>query len=162
MKRNIFFSLIIVAFLATSALISHPVTATPLIKKSSLNLGNIDQAYAQYAAIDQALTQDDALAAQKAASELVDALKNIKDAENAVKLADAIQASKDINQQRKSFAALTVAMHAIFKTDKPEKMLYIHYCPMAKAYWMDENKAVNNPYLGKKMPTCGKTVGMVM
>ena len=152
MKRNL-----IIMLLATIALSfgvhQHAHASTP---------NDINSAYQHYAAIDKALTKDDALAAAKAAGQLETALKDVKDANTALELTTAISESNNIDEQRKSFAALTVAMHNLFKTQKPDKMLYIHYCPMAKAYWMDESKSIANPYYGKAMPTCGKTTGMVM
>lgn len=122
----------------------------------------INDAYQQYALIDKALTNDDSAGAKEAAGRLISALNNIKDADAAIKVATDISQAPGINEQRKSFALLTMAMHNLFKNEKPEKMLYIHYCPMAKAYWMDEDKAIHNPYYGKSMPSCGKTTGMVM
>lgn len=152
MKRNL-----IIILLATIAL------SFGLHQQAAATVTNdINMAYQHYASIDKALTQDDAQTASKAAGKLEAALKNINDAQNAIALATVISQSKDIVEQRKSFAALTMAMHKLFKTQKPDKMLYIHYCPMAKAYWMDESKTIANPYYGKAMPTCGKTTGMVM
>lgn len=152
MKRNL-----IIMLLATIALSfgvhQHADAFTP---------NDINTAYQHYAAIDNALTKDDTRAAAKAAGQLETALKDVKDANTALELATAISGSNNIDEQRKSFAALTIAMHNLFKTRKPDKMLYIHYCPMAKAYWMDESKSISNPYYGKAMPTCGKTTGMVM
>jgi hypothetical protein len=77
--------------------------------------------------------------------------------------ASTISQSLDISVQRKSFASLTLEMEKMLKASKlSNKMLYIHYCPMAKSYWMDELKDIRNPYYGKAMPTCGQTTGMIM
>ena len=33
---------------------------------------------------------------------------------------------------------------------------HVFTCPMAKADWLQtDSKQVSNPYMGKKMPTCG-------
>lgn len=127
-----------------------------------LRTGNIAQSYKQYAALDQALTRDDASLARKAAGDLLIVLTDVPDAGLAVKAASRISQTTNIGEQRKSFAALSLAMHQIFLKEKRGVMLYIHYCPMAKAYWMDASRTIHNPYLGKSMPTCGKTTGMLM
>ena len=40
-----------------------------------------------------------------------------------------------------------------------EQTLYKDFCPMYSdgkgATWLSETKEIKNPYLGKKMPTCG-------
>lgn len=136
-----------------------------LFKNLSANptpIRDVKQVYTYYAVIDHALTLDDAKTAKNAAADLVNALQGIKDSEAALKAATAINATNNLDAQRRSFAMLTIALNNIFKTEKPGKMLYIHYCPMVKAYWMDESKDIANPYLGQKMPTCGKTTGMIM
>jgi Cu(I)/Ag(I) efflux system membrane fusion protein len=33
--------------------------------------------------------------------------------------------------------------------------LYVFYCPMKKANWLDDANTVKNPYYGKSMLTCG-------
>ncbi len=152
MKRNL-----IIILLATIAF------SFGVHQQANASIPNdINTAYQRYADIDKALTKDDARAAAKAAGNLEAALKDVKEANTALGLATAISQSNNIVEQRKSFAALTIAMHDLFKIQKPDTMLYIHYCPMAKAYWMDESKSIANPYYGKAMPTCGKTTGMVM
>jgi len=123
---------------------------------------NTNKVYEEYAALDQALVKDNADSAQIAATNLVAALTSISDSTEALTTAIAISHTKNISEQRKSFALLTKSLYKILKANKPEKMLYIHYCPMAKAYWMDESKSIANPYYGKAMPTCGKTTGMIM
>jgi Cu(I)/Ag(I) efflux system membrane fusion protein len=39
--------------------------------------------------------------------------------------------------------------------------MYYQYCPMAEegkgAYWLSEQPQIKNPYMGKKMLTCGST-----
>lgn len=122
----------------------------------------IDQAVQQYVAISQALNQDDAKAAQKQAVLLTATLGDLNGADVAAKAARQLAAAKDLSSQRSSFARLTLALHQVLTLDKPSAMLYIHYCPMAKAYWMDAGKAIANPYLGKSMSSCGKTTGMLM
>ncbi|MBS1520653.1 MAG: DUF3347 domain-containing protein [Bacteroidetes bacterium] len=148
---------IIITLLVTAAL-SFGIR----VNAKAVSANTIENAYEQYAAIDKALTSDDAAGAKEAAGRLISALTDTKDADAAIKAATGISQTSDIKEQRKSFALLTVAMHNLFRNEKAGKTLYIHYCPMAKAYWMDEDKTIHNPYYGKSMPSCGRTTGMVM
>jgi hypothetical protein len=36
--------------------------------------------------------------------------------------------------------------------------IYQAYCPMKKANWLSNDKAIKNPYYGSAMLTCGKVV----
>lgn len=122
----------------------------------------IDQAVQQYMAIKQALFAGNADQARKEAAVLDRSLQGIAASAQALSAAQAITAGRDLSAQRVSFARLTLALHELLVKDKPSAMLYIHYCPMAKAYWMDASSSIENPYLGKQMPGCGKTTGMIM
>jgi hypothetical protein len=68
-----------------------------------------------------------------------------------------IAETKDIKKQREYFANFSINMAAIAKavklTDQP---VYHAYCPMKKAYWLSNEKAIKNPYYGSSMLTCGK------
>lgn len=72
-----------------------------------------------------------------------------KDASN---IADA----KDLKAQRQAFSNLSNDMSALagqFKlSDKP---VYQQYCPMAKGYWLSNEKEIRNPYYGSSMLSCG-------
>lgn len=130
---------------------SHAATVQP-----------IDQAVEHYISIGQALCADNAAQARKEAAALQRSLQGIAGAAPALSAAQELAASGNLSAQRVSFAKLTLALHQVLVKDKPTRMLYIHYCPMAKAYWMDASKDIENPYLGKQMPSCGKTTGMIM
>ncbi|MHB1921152.1 MAG: DUF3347 domain-containing protein [Chitinophagaceae bacterium] len=122
-----------------------------------------DLAFAQYVLIQKALAGENALMARKTAGDLVAALKKIPGSAPAIKAASSISMTENIQDQRKAFSTLSNAITALFKHHKPEgEMIYIHYCPMVKAYWLSNAQSIQNPYLGKSMPTCGKTTGMIM
>ena len=74
-----------------------------------------------------------------------------------VKDATKIAEAKDIKNQRIYFANLSTNMAAVAKavklTDQP---VYLTYCPMKKAYWLSNEKAIKNPYYGSAMLTCGE------
>jgi len=73
-----------------------------------------------------------------------------------LKDARTIAQSKDLSTQREKFATLSTTMIALAKTVKlsPEPV-YLQYCPMKKASWLSNTKAIKNPYYGNAMLTCG-------
>ncbi len=65
-----------------------------------------------------------------------------------------------IDHQREHFDMLSQDMYDLVKAFGGElQILYKDYCPMYNngkgAIWISETKEIRNPYLGKKMPTCG-------
>ncbi len=109
-----------------------------------------------YAAVSTALYKDDLAAAKKAAAGMV---KHDKDSAMA-KPAQAIADSKDIDEARTHFNELSVVAIPVAK--KADTM-HVAHCPMAMggkgADWLQKSAdEVQNPYMGKKMPHCGKMV----
>lgn len=70
-----------------------------------------------------------------------------------------ISESKDLKKQRLHFAPLSDKIVTLAKKIKLSGApIYEMYCPMKKANWLSDVKAVKNPYYGKSMLTCGKVV----
>lgn len=72
-----------------------------------------------------------------------------------------MQEDEDIESVRKQFQLLSEIMLAITESFGLEKeTVYRQYCPMAfgdeGAYWLSELEAIQNPYFGKSMLTCGE------
>ena len=67
--------------------------------------------------------------------------------------------SDKIAHQREHFEMLSQDIYDLVKSFKGTQTLYKDFCPMANdnkgAFWISETKEIKNPYLGKKMPTCG-------
>ena len=65
-----------------------------------------------------------------------------------------------IAHQREHFDMLSQDMYDLVKKFNSGENLYKDYCPMYNngkgAFWISETKEIKNPYLGKKMPTCGE------
>lgn len=61
--------------------------------------------------------------------------------------------------QREHFEMLSQDMTDLVKLFGAGQALYVDHCPMYNnnkgANWLSETKAIKNPYLGTKMPTCG-------
>ncbi len=64
-----------------------------------------------------------------------------------------------IEHQREHFDIISKDMYDMVKVFKPTQTLYVDHCPMYNdgkgADWLSEVKEIKNPYLGKKMLTCG-------
>lgn len=118
---------------------------------------------ASYYDLKDALVRSNADEAAESAVELSKAInatdkETIKDESRNALLsdADAISKTKDIKVQREKFATLSANMAALAKTVKlSSDPVYLQYCPMKKASWLSDNKAIKNPYYGSAMLTCG-------
>ena len=76
--------------------------------------------------------------------------------------AEHIKSTNDLGHQREHFVTLSANMSKMLKElNIHDTDLYIQFCPMAEggkgAYWVSEQQKINNPYMGKRMPLCGKT-----
>lgn len=65
----------------------------------------------------------------------------------------------NIPHQREHFDMLSKDMYELVKIFGADQSLYQDSCPMYNdgkgATWLSEVKEIKNPYLGRKMPTCG-------
>ena len=76
-----------------------------------------------------------------------------------LKAANPIAAKENLEQQRSHFSDLSASMMALAKSMKLSATpVYEVYCPMKKAYWLSADKAIQNPYFGSAMSSCGKVV----
>lgn len=152
---------------------------TPVIKASFVNVSadvsaHISEVMSHYFHIKHALTKDDAAEAKNGATML---LKVISQFDNSLlsigqkeeyskhisaikEQADAIVKSTDVDAERTHFAELSAYTYELVKAFGAGKKIYYDHCPMAfnrkGANWLNENAAIQNPYMGTKMETCGK------
>lgn len=66
----------------------------------------------------------------------------------------------NIEHQREHFEMLSQEIYDLAKAnEKSGQKLYYDHCPMYNnkkgGNWISETKTISNPYLGKKMTTCG-------
>lgn len=71
-----------------------------------------------------------------------------------------IEASADIEEQRKAFVEVTDNLYKSIKAfGLGGTTAYYEFCPMAfdnqGAYWLSNEEKIRNPYFGDKMLTCG-------
>ncbi|MCY7409379.1 MAG: DUF3347 domain-containing protein [Chitinophagales bacterium] len=76
--------------------------------------------------------------------------------------AEHIKGTNELEHQREHFVTLSGLMYKAMKElNINTNVLYYQYCPMANdgkgAYWVSEDSKIRNPYMGKKMPSCGST-----
>lgn len=127
-----------------------------------------------YLQLKDALTNDDNNAAASAGNAMVDAFQKFDKSTLTVEQkktyddieADAKEHAEHIGKnagnlphQREHFEMLSKDMYELVKTFGGGQPLYQTFCPMYNdgkgATWLSETKEIKNPYLGKKMLTCG-------
>jgi len=116
-----------------------------------------------YYNLKDALVSSNSATAAASAEEFVKALNSIdkeavKEESRTALLSDAsaISRTKDLKVQRDKFATLSANMYALAKAVKlSAEPVYQQYCPMKKASWLSNTKAIKNPYYGSAMLTCG-------
>ncbi len=133
------------AAVLAATLITTPVSAREANKEEAACL----KAYHE---VHDALAKDDLAAAKKAASNLAEKAGPAKcpsTAQHAAELAK----STSLESAREHFKPIS---EECIKLAAGVDGQYVFTCPMAKADWLQtDSKQVSNPYMGKKMPTCG-------
>jgi hypothetical protein len=70
--------------------------------------------------------------------------------------AETLAQAKDLKSARAAFKPLSDSLIQ-YLGDHKARGAYVHvYCPMANASWLQADKNVNNPYMGKAMSGCGE------
>lgn len=131
--------------------------------------------FGAYHELQTALAGDDLQAAKKAVTKLETETKNIKEAsltssvqpvwkKQSHHLSMAVQQTKtanNLNEVRKSFEHISMAMIALSKVGNPNGFQEFH-CPMALnnkgANWLQKGEKTANPYFGSSMLRCGGPV----
>ena len=113
-----------------------------------------------YLAIQKELTKDSIKGVDEHANAIAKAVKadDMKMlppdvATQAAKLAGA----KDLKAAREADKPLSASLIKYLADNKVGKGMYHEaYCPMVKASWLQTDKNIKNPYMGKSMPGCGE------
>ena len=73
-----------------------------------------------------------------------------------------LSAAKDLKTQRKNFEAISKSFITLTEELKMNtSTAYLQYCPMGKFSWLNEVKAIQNPYYGSEMYDCGSIKGTI-
>ena len=136
--------------------------------------GSMKEMVSQYLQMKNALANDNGKDAASAGNAFVESMgkmdKNSLNGDKKKKWDDLSDDAKEhgehigkngdnIKHQREHFDMLSTDMYDMVKAFGAGQVLYKDFCPMYNdgmgAYWLSESKQIHNPYLGKKMPTCG-------
>lgn len=129
-----------------AALFAAPASARQASNEESACL----KAYHQ---VHDALAKDDLAAAKKAAGELAEKAAAAKCPTTPQRAAE-LAKSDSLEKAREHFKAIS---EECIKMAAGIEGQFVFTCPMAKADWLQtDSKQVSNPYMGKKMPTCGE------
>jgi hypothetical protein len=135
----------------------------------------LEEVIEAYLLLKDALKDDNIVSADKATDLMLKKIKEVKSEkldgkgqnawENHISLYDdklqEMQHVKGLEEKRSYFSHISEIMYCTIKSfGLKEGDLFAFYCPMAfdgkGAYWISETKEIQNPYMGVKMPTCGK------
>ncbi len=158
MKRGIVIaSTLAVVLLGAAGLLFNNTTrasGTPALT------GPAKPVYEHYLKIQDELAQDSMKGVHEHAAAIAMTLREDKTRmfpQRAVKEADLLAASKDLQAARKAFKPLSASLIKYLASHNAAKGSYhVVYCPMAEASWIQTGKEVRNPYLGKEMIDCGE------
>ena len=147
--------------IATESVTAKEFSITPIVN-GYLNLQN-------------ALVADDSKKAAEAGKQLLETLKSVDMSsipsdkhKKYMQIADDAKENSEhisknggnIPHQREHFEFLTKDLENLIALFGTPQKLYLIHCPMYNdgkgADWISNSKQINNPYLGQKMPDCGK------
>ncbi|WP_407482208.1 DUF3347 domain-containing protein [Elizabethkingia meningoseptica] len=170
---------IIIAFILVVTACSKPVnkeSGSSAAQTSTESKSTFNNVYNAYFQLKDALAKDDGNAAQSAGKELEKAINNLEKSNmNAAQSktwqqyqkklafdAEHIGSIDENKHQREHFVSLSKNLYEVMKTFTPDKTVYYQNCPMYNhgkgANWLSLEEKINNPYYGKEMPDCGKTI----
>ena len=141
---------------------------------ATVQLASVDEVVNSYIQLKNALANDNGNQAANAGKQMSEAMTKLDAASFSAdqkkmydEVKDAIKEHADhistnrskIEHQREHFDMLSKDMYDLVKASKPSQTLYLDHCPMYNdnkgANWLSEVKEIKNPYMGRKMSTCG-------
>lgn len=121
---------------------------------------NLSAVYESYLSLKGSLVNSNAEEAQTEAEAVVVALEEIAENDAALKAAESIAGSSNLNEQRTAFSDLSAAVEELVEGRLASGQVYKQYCPMAfdgsGGYWLSSSEEVRNPYYGDMMLKCGR------
>ncbi len=142
------------------------ILAAPLIgfsaedKKMDALMEPVKSVLDHYLAIQKELAKDSIKGVDEHGNAIAKAVKGddmkMLPAEVATQ-AEALAKAKDLKAAREADKPLSASLIKYLADNKAFKGTYHEaYCPMAEASWLQTDKAIKNPYMGKAMLTCGE------
>lgn len=129
----------------------------------------VDDVLSAYFAVKNALAND-----EKATAQATELYKNLKSfsikqlnskqqqvwnahSASVIKAIQPMLNASSIKEQRELFKEVSVLITKCLKEMKiTNGKIFVQYCPMAKAGWLNEVEAIQNPYYGSMMFDCGE------
>jgi hypothetical protein len=113
-----------------------------------------------YLAIQKELTKDSIKGVDEHANAIAKAVKE-DDMKmlpaDVAKQAQDLSKATDLKTAREADKLLSASLIKYLGDNKAGQGVYHEaYCPMAKASWLQTDKTIKNPYMGKAMPNCGE------
>jgi hypothetical protein len=120
----------------------------------------VQAVFDNYITVQGALAQDSLKGISTAATAMAKAIQGDSTQTLSPKVAQqthALASAKDLATARDAFKSLSDSLIQYLKDQKvPAGSYYVAYCPMAKASWLQTDKTIMNPYMGKGMLHCGQ------
>lgn len=119
----------------------------------------VKSVYDHYLKIQTELAKDSVKGVDKHANAIVNAVKGDEMkmlSLDVAKKAETLASAKDLKAAREAFKPLSTSLVKYLADNKAGKGIYQEgYCPMVKASWLQKERDIKNPYMGKSMLTCG-------
>ena len=120
---------------------------------------NTNDLYDNYINVKNALVKSNSNGASSAIDVFYQSLKSEQDfpeKKDLLKATEKLSKANNLEKQRASFNDFSTQVWKLVKgSDKVKQTVYYQYCPMKKAYWLINEKEIQNPYYGSSMLTCG-------
>lgn len=115
--------------------------------------------FENYFKIQVALAKDSIKGVDEEASAIAKAIKEDEKktlSPKVAKQAETLAQAKDLAAARDAFKPLSTSLIKYLAANKVQNPYYEVFCPMEKASWLQTEKDVTNPYMGKAMLHCGE------
>lgn len=139
---------------------AHALGADPTSVPKSVFMQPVQAVFDNYLRIQGVLTHDSIDGVSKTAGAMAKAIRGDSMQMLSPKVAeqaDALAQARDLETARAAYKALSESLIKYVQAQKlPPGTYYQAYCPMAKASWLQTDKTILNPYMGKEMIHCGQ------
>ena len=154
MKTQIVKIKIVCGLLAAGLLLSGSARATD----NAALMEPVKSVYDHYLKIQADLAGDSLTGVSEEANAIAKAVQddNMKMLPDEVATqAESVAKASDLKAARAAFKPLSDSLIKYLASHNAQDAYVQVYCPMARASWLQKDKAVNNPYYGKAMSSCG-------
>src|SRR6266481_4704059 len=147
-------------FLALAVIAAPGVSISAEDKKMDTLMEPVKSVYDHYLAIQKELAKDSIKGVDEHATAISKAVKADEMkmfSPDVAKQAEALAKAKDLKAAREADKPLSASLIKYLADNKAGEGVYHEaYCPMVKASWLQTEKAIKNPYMGKAMLSCGE------